>query len=140
MATYGGHCHSTIVWVNVYKYVMNGRCTGHLYLNRNSTVLWHNKETDRTTGWHGDWYTTHDRRALKVHFDYGGRCNQQMRFPKWTWLKDYDGIDYEGRWIQIQFLTNFASHDGGQTYVPMPAPIEDMRIHEDEWEIINPPS
>ena len=92
------------------------------------------------TQWHGELYTTHNRIALKVNFDYDGRCNQQMRFPKWTWLKDYDGIDYEGRWIQIQFLTNVTSHDGGQTYVDMPVPIEDMRIHEDEWEIINPPS
>ena len=132
---------ATIVWVKVYKYFMNGRATGHLYLNRNSKVLWHNQATNRRTEWHGEWHTTHNGRALNIHFDYDGIRTDyygrpQMHFPKWTWIKDFDGIDYEGRWIAIEFVCNYTSHDGGQTYVQIPIAIDDISIQRDEWEIL----
>ena len=123
---------ATPVWIKVYKYVMNGHCTGHLYLNRNSKVQWHNRETNMITRWHGEWYTTHDRRAIKIHFDFEGIEEHR----KWAWLKEFDGIDYLGRWIAVQFVCNYTSHDGGQTYRQMPLPNDNIEIQRNEWEIL----
>ena len=127
------------VCAKVYKYFMNGRHMGHLYLHRDKRVQWHTQATNIKTDWHGEWYTTHNGRALKVHFDYAGvkhATPNGLGYPKWTWLKDFDGIDYEGRWITIEFLSSYTSHDGGATFEEIPMPIEDISLPQDAWEIL----
>ena len=126
---------ATRVCVKVYKYVMNGVHTGHLYLHRNHQVQWHSRATDRITVWHGEWYTTHDGRGIIVKFDYTAVHSNQI-CNKWTWLKGMDGIDYMARWIRIEFVRHYTSEDGGISYTEMPLPIEDIKIQTDEWEVL----
>ena len=51
---------------------------------------------------------------------------------------EFDGIDYMGRHIEIEFLSNATTYDAGQTYVQMPLAIEEIQIQRDEWEILPP--
>ena len=122
---------ATRVWVKQYMYIMDGKYTDDPYLHQNHKVSWRSAETRRFAHWHGEWYSTHNRNGMKIHFDFEGR--EEMF--KWTWLKGQDGIDYKGRWIVAQFVCDWASHDQGEAYVQVPTPSSPAHVIN-SWEIV----
>ena len=132
---------STSVCIKQFRYLMNGMHVGDLFLHRDGTTQWWNKISSTNTRWHGEWYRTHDRRGLKVHFDFKGIEDTR----KWVWLKKdeqhniFDGIDYQQRWITMTFLRNFSTPNNGQSFDVMPTNIDDIDDSE-AWEVALPPN
>ena len=111
-----------------------------LFLHRGFKVQWQNKESGDWTQWHGEWYTTHDRRALKLHFDFLGKEERR----NWAWIKKdegntsdlrvFDGIDYQQRQIVCCFAWNYKLHVDGNCYERI-----EGREHIDDsdaWEVL----
>ena len=87
--------------VTEYKYWMNDKHTGYLYLlhstEEEKTCMWLSTKTGLYTRWHGRWSMFADG-GVYANFDYLGKTNS-----KWAEF-DGDGFgeDYQGRTIRVE--------------------------------------
>ena len=82
-----------------FRYFMNGKYTGEVFLTTTYECKFRSALTNITTPWHGKWGFCKHCRGIKAYFDVKGRPDNAIY--RWTFLRGIEGVDYMGRDIQV---------------------------------------
>ena len=104
------------VTVLEYKYFMDGRYTGTLFLKQpRQQCAWCSARTDITTAWHGEWHTFPSNTTVCI-FNFEGRAHA---ITHTALFRDGRGNDYRGRAIQVVKINYWVHDNVTAQYVPL---------------------
>ena len=103
-----------------FRYVMNGRYTGELFLSYTMECQFRSAKTGKLTEQHGRWHFCNHIQAIKVFFDFDGRPDLAKK--KWTLFRGTEGMDYMGRQIKVIPNADWLPNADGLGFTRCPLP------------------
>ena len=103
-----------------FRYVMNGRYTGELFLSYQMDCQFRSALTGKLTQTHGSWHFCNCIQAITAFFDFEGRPDQAKY--KWTFFRGTEGMDYMGRQIKVIPNADWVWNADGTGFTRWPVP------------------